>query len=82
MDTPFVKRYYRLPRAGIAPLRFLLESYDGLLFMRTLDPREALVEVAYPPSRRRDAEDLLAALCGELSMTETPPPPPERCPPL
>lgn len=82
MDTPFAKRFYRIPRAAIAMLRFTLESYDGLAFMRTLEPKEALVEVAYPPSRRRDAEGLLAALAGELAMTEVPAPPPERCPPL
>lgn len=82
MDEPFAKRYYRLDRAAIGMLRFLLESYDGLAFMRTLDAREALVEVAYPPSRSRDAEALLAAFAAELGIAEVPSPPPERYPPL
>jgi len=82
MDEFFVKRYYRLPRERIGYLRFLLESYDGLAFGRTLDARAALVEIAYPPSRRRDAEELLDALGAELSLSEVPAPPPGLYPPL
>ena len=67
---PFCKRYYRLQPAEIAWLRFVLESYDGLAFVRSLDGRQALVEIAYPPSRSVDAEALLASLCRESSMSE------------
>jgi len=70
-DTPFCKKYYLLPKAAIAYLKFILESYDGLAFVRTLDAREALVEIAYPPSRRADAEALLLTLAKETGMTET-----------
>ena len=70
-QAPFAKKYYLLPKSEIAYLRFTLESYDGLAFVRTLDPARALVEIAYPPSRRQDAESLLAALQKETGMTET-----------
>lgn len=82
MNAPFLKRYYHVSRAEIGYLRFILESYDGLAFMRTLDPRGALIEMAWPPSRRRDAEDLLLALAAEVSMTEVPAPPPQNYSPL
>jgi hypothetical protein len=82
MSTPFVKRYYQVPRAEIGYLRFILESYDGLIFMRTLDPHTALIEVAHPLSRRPDAEALLLALASEVSMDEVPAPLPENYPPL
>ena len=77
-----LKSYYRLPRQQIGYLRFILESYDGLAFVRTLDSREALVEIAYPVSRRADAEDLLASLAAECAMTAVAPPPPAELPPL
>lgn len=64
-----MKKHYQLPRRQIGYLRFILESYDGLAFVRTLDPHQALVEIAYPESRREDAESLLAALGGECAMT-------------
>lgn len=82
MSTPFVKRYYHVPRAEIGYLRFILESYDGLIFMRTLDPIKALIEVAHPPSRRPDAEALLLALASEVSMDEAPAPLPGSYSPL
>ncbi len=69
-----LKAYYSLPRRQIGYLRFMLESYDGLAFVRTLDSRQALVEIAYPASRREDAEALLAALVIECTMTATVPP--------
>ncbi len=78
----FSKRYFRIPRAEIGYLRFILESYDGLAFVRTLDSREALVEIAFPESRRRDAEALLAALAVECSMTAAPTPSPGTYPAL
>ena len=76
----FEKRYFLLPRAEIGHLRFILESYDGLAFARTLDSREGLVEIAYPSTRAQDAEELISALCHEVSLTVVPPP--DVIPPL
>lgn len=72
--APFCKRYFRIPRAEIGYLRFILESYDGLAFARTLDKQLALVEIAYPPSRSRDAEPLIEALTAEVGLEEVPAP--------
>lgn len=70
----FKKRYFVLPRAEIGHLRFILESYDGLAFARTLDSRQALVEIAYPLNRSADAEELIKALAEEISLQEAPTP--------
>jgi len=66
----FCKRYFEIPRAEIGHLRFILESYDGLAFARTLDNQLALVEVAYSPSRREDVEQLFKALAAEVGLQE------------
>lgn len=66
--APFSKCYYRLAPARIGLLRFLLEGYDGLITLRTLDPRGGLVECAFPPTRQSEAAELLAALAAELGM--------------
>ncbi len=76
----FSKRYFQLPRAEIGHLRFILESSDGLAFARTLDNQQALVEIAYPASRTRDAEQLLKALTGEVGWQEVDAP--QLVPPL
>ncbi len=66
----FSKRYFQLPRAEIGYLRFILESYDGLAFARTLDKLKGLVEIAYPRSRACDTECLLKALAAEIGLRE------------
>ena len=76
----FIKRYFQLPRAEIGQLRFILESYDGLAFARTLDSRTGLVEIACSPSRTDDVDALLQTLCEELGLREVPVP--EDIPPL
>ena len=64
------KRYFLLPRAEIGFLRFILESYDGLAFARTLDPQQGLVEIAFPASRRLDVEIVLGQLAEETGWRE------------
>ena len=73
-DKVFSKHYFQIPRAEIGHLRFILESYDGLAFARTLDNQLALVEVAFPPSRSHDVEPLLEALAVEIGLQEVPSP--------
>ncbi len=76
----FTKRYFQLPRAEIGHLRFILESYDGLAFARTLNKQDALVEIAYPSSRAQDVETLFKALVAEINWQEVAAP--EQIPPL
>jgi hypothetical protein len=66
----FTKRYFRLPRVEIGHLRFILESYDGLAFARTLDSSTGLVEIACSPSRMADVDSLLKALAEEVGLRQ------------
>lgn len=70
---PFVfdHRRYRLAPARIAMLRFLVEGYDGLLFLRTIEARTAVIELSWAKSCGTDAEGVLAALSAELGMVAT-----------
>ncbi|MCR5220864.1 MAG: DUF4911 domain-containing protein [bacterium] len=68
-------RWFVIARERIGDLRCILEAYDGLAMLRTLDPHQALVEVGYPALRTRDAEELLKALEYEIGLVET------GCPP-
>ena len=68
-------RWFVVARERIGDLRCILEAYDGLAMLRTLDPRQALVEIGYPALRARDAEELLKALEQEIGLVETVCPP-------
>jgi hypothetical protein len=68
------KLYFVVSRKDISFMRFILESYDGLLFMRTIDAAAGVIEVGYHPSRRQDAEALLQSLTDEVGLKATDPP--------
>ena len=67
---PFVRRYFQVSRREIAYLRFILESYDGLAFMRTIDRQAGIVEISAPLQRHTEAWALVAALREETGLTE------------
>ena len=49
MPKTTVKRYYRVDRRQIHFLKFILEGYDGVAVLRTLDPQEGLVVLQIGP---------------------------------
>ncbi|UCD88347.1 MAG: DUF4911 domain-containing protein [Desulfobacterales bacterium] len=44
-----VRRYYRIDRRQIHFLKFVLEGYDGVAVLRTIDPSEGLVVLHIGP---------------------------------
>lgn len=67
-EQVFERRSYRVPARHIARLRFWVEGYDGLLFLRTVEPRGALVEFSWCAASSADAEAVLAALGAEFAL--------------
>lgn len=53
---------YRVDRGKIAHLKFIIESYDNLALVTTLDPRAGVVEVQVPPGCEAVVKGLLADL--------------------
>lgn len=43
-------------------LKFILEGYDGLAVLSTIDRKIGLVEVHYPATREKEVVELLQAL--------------------
>lgn len=46
-------------------LRFLVEGYDGLLFLRTVEPHGAVVAVSWSPAAQAEAQAVFVALARE-----------------
>ncbi|RUM87817.1 MAG: DUF4911 domain-containing protein [Thermovibrio sp.] len=59
--------YLRIARAKIAWFKFILEGYDGLCILSTVDRDKGLVSVTYHPSSTAELFALLAALSPDLS---------------
>ena len=49
MCSATVKQYYRVDRRQIHFLKFILEGYDGMAVVRTLDPPQGLVVLHIGP---------------------------------
>ena len=70
MDTQ--SRYFRIHQKDIAYFKFIVESYEGMAIVRTLDPREAVVELMIAPGWEKDVEQLLEGLRKEIRLEALP----------
>ncbi len=51
-------------------LKFILEGYDNLAMQSTVDVREGLVELRYPPEVEAEVKALLDSLSPSLGVAE------------
>ncbi|WP_339137598.1 MAG: DUF4911 domain-containing protein [Candidatus Electrothrix sp. GW3-4] len=62
--------YLRVRPERIALFRFLLEGYDGLAVLSTMDAKDGLVRLIVPASRYTELWDLLFAICEDLCQVD------------
>ena len=48
-------------------LKFILEGYDGLAILSTVNARQGIVEIRFPPESERDLAVLLAEINSEIT---------------
>lgn len=66
MET--IQKTFRVDRREIAFLRFIFEGCDGIGQLTTLDREAGIVALRIPPGCRRDVEQVLESLAGEMLM--------------
>jgi hypothetical protein len=66
LDT--ISLLIQIPPREIAYLSFVLESYEGVAVMRTVDPREGIVELMVPPSHEVEIGEILKDLAREFPV--------------
>ena len=59
---------YKVDPYEIHYLRFILEAYEGLATLTTLDPLEGLIQLAVPPGCESSLRTLMEALGKELEL--------------
>ena len=59
---------YQVDPYEIHYLKFILEAYEGLATLTTLDPQKGLIQLAAAPGSRASLEDLMEALSQELKL--------------
>ena len=65
-------RYFRVSRHDLVYLKFIMEAYEGLAVLSTVEREGAIVRIGYPHFCAEDVDALLLALSAEIKMTEVP----------
>ncbi|MCP3951210.1 MAG: DUF4911 domain-containing protein [Desulfobacterales bacterium] len=62
------KRYFRMDRRQIGLLRFILEAYEGIAALTTIDAAQGRVVLMVPPGCEAEVDTLLADVSGEIYL--------------
>ena len=68
MET--ASRYYQLAGRDMVYMKFILEAYEGLSTMSTIDGKRGIVRVNFPLPFAGEVAALMEALAGEIAVTE------------
>jgi hypothetical protein len=60
--------YYRVDRRKISFLRFIVEAYDGIGVISTIEPGPGVIVVKTAPGRESEMDDLIAALSRQIRI--------------
>lgn len=65
------KKYFRIDRREISFLRFILEAYDGIALVTTLDAENGIVQLSIAPGCAEEVASILEKLNKEILIEET-----------
>jgi hypothetical protein len=61
-----IKNYFQVEPREISYIRWIIESYDGIAMLRTVDPCEGIIELRISPG----CEDLVVELMNSIRDLE------------
>ncbi len=63
-------RFFRVDRRDLVYLKFVLEAYEGMSTLSTVEPKEGIVRLSIPAGFEKDMHLLIDALSTEIPLTE------------
>ena len=72
-NPSWCRKLVTVNRRDISYLKFLLEGYDGLVTMTTVDGARGQVSLSFCAPCLPDVENILSAFKQEVTVTENPP---------
>ena len=66
MET--IKRFYRVERKEISFLKFIIEAYEGLATLTTINPQQGLVVLRIAPDCEGEIDRVLSALGRQMRI--------------
>ncbi|MCF8068114.1 MAG: DUF4911 domain-containing protein [Desulfobacterales bacterium] len=69
-DLRTVEQYYRVERSGISFLKFILEAYDGIAVLTTIDPVSGQIILKISPGCEPEVEMILDDLKKKMMIEQ------------
>lgn len=66
------KKWFKIKASDIALVQFILEGYEGLVTVSTIDPKDAIMQVSIMPDFAEDVENIMVHLKDRFMMKEIP----------
>lgn len=63
-----IERFFRVNHRDMVYLKFILEAYEGMNVMSTVDNRAGIIRIAIMPGFEEDMDALLADLGRQVTM--------------
>jgi len=70
MRQETTQKYYRVDRREIHFLRFIIEAYDGIAVMKTVDRAQGVVVLHISPGCESDVEQILQDLGKDIMIEQ------------
>jgi len=67
-----IRKWFKLNTSDITLVQFIIEGYEGLATVSTIDPKAAIIQVLIMPDFIADMEGILDHLKDRFSMEEVP----------
>ncbi|PKN10529.1 MAG: hypothetical protein CVU72_00900 [Deltaproteobacteria bacterium HGW-Deltaproteobacteria-7] len=67
-----ITKWFKLKTSDITLVQFIIEGYEGLATVSTIDPKEAIIQVLIMPDFLEEMEGILDDLKGRFLMEEIP----------
>jgi hypothetical protein len=65
-----INKWFRVKRRNIAVVQFIIEGYDGLATVSTLDPHKAIIQVSIMPDFVSDVSNIIEDLKKKYEIEE------------
>ena len=65
-----IERYYRIQRRDVSYIKFILEGYEGLALVTTVDRYDSIIKVLIAPDFVDEAAGIITALKDEIDFEE------------
>jgi hypothetical protein len=65
-----IKTYFKLKRKDIALVQFIIEGYEGMATVTTIDPHTAIIQISIIPDFISDMSAIIKDLKNKYKMEE------------